>query len=106
MQRCTCVRGFVAFEAPLLSRHRKVFLEMKQSFMSLRSGRLGPPAQSKQQRLPPFCVAKSTQLDILKFVFMSVRYLSDLRVKNSSAASCCDAEGAVIFPPADGHSTV
>lgn len=99
MQRCTCVRGFVAFEAAQLNRRRKVVLEMKQS-------RLRPPAQSKQQRLPPFCVAKSTQLDILKFVFMSVRYLSDLRVKNSSAASCCDAEGAVICPPVDGHSTV
>lgn len=64
-----------------------------------RLSRLRPPAQSKQRHLPPFCVAKSTQLDILKFVFMSVRYLSDLRVKNSSAASCCDSEGAVIFPP-------
>lgn len=69
----------VAFEAAQLNRRRKVFLEMKQSFRSLRWGRLGPPAQSKQQRLPPFCVAKSTQLDILKFVFMSVRNLSDLR---------------------------
>lgn len=29
---------------------------------------------------PPFSDAKSTQLDILKFVFMSACYLSDLRL--------------------------
>lgn len=47
---------------------------------------------------PPFSDTESTQLDILKFVFMSVHYLSDVAFKNSAAASCCDAEGAVIFP--------
>lgn len=43
--------------------------------------------------------AKSTQLDILRFVFMSACYLSDLRLNIGPAASCCDARGAVIFPP-------
>lgn len=37
---------------------------------------------------------------------MSACYLSDLRLNIGPAASCCDALGAVIFPPAEGHNTV
>lgn len=54
---------------------------------------------------PPFSDAKSTQLDILKFVFMSVRYLSDLSLKIVRQHPAVMQKVQSSFPP-EGHNTV
>lgn len=54
---------------------------------------------------PPFSDAKSTQLDILKFVFMSVRYLSDLCLKIAPQHPAVMLKVQPSFP-CEGHNTV
>lgn len=54
---------------------------------------------------PPFSDAKSTQLDILKFVFMSVCYLSDLRLKIVRLHPAVMQKVQSSFP-LEGHNTV
>lgn len=54
---------------------------------------------------PPFSDAKSTQLDILKFVFMSVRYLSALRPKIARQHPAVMLKVQSSFP-SEGHNTV
>ena len=54
---------------------------------------------------PPFSDAKSTQLDILKFVFMSVRYLSDLglNIGRQHPAVMLKVQSSFL---SEGHNTV
>lgn len=54
---------------------------------------------------PPFSDAKSTQLDILKFVFMSVLYLSDLSLKTAQQHPAVMLKVQSSFPY-EGHNTV
>lgn len=54
---------------------------------------------------PPFSDAKSTQLDILKFVFMSVRYLSDFSLKIARQHPAVMLKVQSSFP-SEGHNTV
>lgn len=54
---------------------------------------------------PPFSDAKSTQLDILKFVFMSVCYLSALSPKIGQQHPAVMLKVQSSFP-SEGHNTV